>query len=110
MRVHLFDRTSSNYKKKKYLKRENCPGKNNGIQEPRYLPANQSKPFILPQKDPLFYDTYLWNYNIPEFINGKVDLKPNQIRNILYKDGKDVVFDEEVDVDALIYTQRKKKD
>lgn len=72
--------------------------------------GNFHKPFILPQKDPLFYDTYLWNYNIPEFINGKVDLKPNQIRDILYEDGKDVVFDEEVDVDALIYTQRKKKD
>ena len=55
--------------------------------------GNFHKPFILPQKDPLFYDTYLWNYNIPEFINGKVDLRPIQIRNILYKEGKDVVFD-----------------
>jgi hypothetical protein len=59
------------------------------------------KPFILPQENPHFYDTYMLNYNIPEFVNGKVDLNPRQIRNLLYKDGIDVKFDQTVDVDAL---------
>lgn len=65
------------------------------------------KPFIMPQKNPLFYDTYLLNYNIPEFINGKVTLRPTQIRDVLYNEGTDVVFDETVDIDSLIYTQTK---
>jgi len=30
--------------------------------------GNFHKPFILPQKDPAFYDKYLKSYNIPEFI------------------------------------------
>jgi hypothetical protein len=64
------------------------------------------KPFILPQKDPHFYETYLVNYNIPEFINGKVNLNPRQIRDILYQEGEDVIFDEEVDVDSLYFHQK----
>jgi hypothetical protein len=34
------------------------------------------KPFILPQKDPEFYDTFLKTYNVPELITSKVDLNP----------------------------------
>jgi hypothetical protein len=59
------------------------------------------KPFILPQKDPHFYDACLLNYNIPEFVNGKVNLNPIEIRNLLYKDAINVKFDTTVDVDAL---------
>lgn len=34
------------------------------------------KPFMLPQKNPLsFYDSNLFSYNIPEFIDGKVNLR-----------------------------------
>jgi hypothetical protein len=33
-----------------------------------------SKPFVLPQKDPSFYDSYIMAYNIPELI-----IKPIQI-------------------------------
>lgn len=29
-----------------------------------------SKPFILPQEDPVFYDSYLKTYNIPELVKG----------------------------------------
>jgi len=32
------------------------------------------KPFVLPQKDPTFYDSYLCNYNAPEFITGPVTI------------------------------------
>jgi len=30
------------------------------------------KPFVLPQKDPFFYDTYLKTYNVPELVTGPV--------------------------------------
>ncbi|MBN2805514.1 MAG: PD40 domain-containing protein [Prolixibacteraceae bacterium] len=59
------------------------------------------KPFILPQEDPHFYETYLKNFNIPEFVDGKVNLNPLKIRNALYGNGLDVVFDSTVNVDAL---------
>lgn len=59
------------------------------------------KPFMLPQKDPHFYETYMKNFNIPEFVNGKVNLNPLKIRNAAYSKGTDVVFDETVNVDAL---------
>lgn len=38
-----------------------------------------SKPFILPQRDPGYYDRLLQSYNIPEFIIGKVKLPLKKI-------------------------------
>lgn len=37
------------------------------------------KPFLLPQKAPDFYRDYMYNYNRPEFITGKVDVNPRQV-------------------------------
>lgn len=37
------------------------------------------KPFVLPQKDPLFYDLFLKSYNIPELVKSKVNLNPRII-------------------------------
>jgi dipeptidyl aminopeptidase/acylaminoacyl peptidase len=34
------------------------------------------KPFIMPQKDPEFYDTFLKTYNVPELVTSKVNLNP----------------------------------
>lgn len=34
--------------------------------------GNVSKAFLLPQKDPYFYDEFMKSYNIPELITGKV--------------------------------------
>lgn len=59
------------------------------------------KPFVMPQKDPLFYVTNLYNYNIPELISGKVDLYPRKVRDLLYTDPEKVQFDKSVDIDAL---------
>lgn len=59
------------------------------------------KPFILPQKDPLFYGTFLSNFNIPELVNGKVNLNPLMIRNLVYQEGTKVQFDPAVETDAL---------
>jgi hypothetical protein len=33
--------------------------------------GNASKPFLLPQKNPNFYDTYIQSFNVPELVKGK---------------------------------------
>ncbi len=38
--------------------------------------GNAHTPFILPQKDPQYYDYFIKSYNIPEFITGKVSVSP----------------------------------
>ena len=40
------------------------------------------KPFVLPQKNPEFYKEYMYNYNRPEFISGKVSLNPRKVFSI----------------------------
>ena len=40
------------------------------------------KPFILPQKDPEFYNKFLKSFNIPEFSTMKIDLNPGRIRKL----------------------------
>jgi hypothetical protein len=43
-----------------------------------------SKPFVLPQKDPLFYETCLANYNVPEFIKEPVRTTPQALANAAF--------------------------
>ena len=38
--------------------------------------GNQGKEFVLPQKDPSLYSRMLESFNIPEFVNGRIKLKP----------------------------------
>ncbi len=40
------------------------------------------KPFVMPQKNPDFYKDYLYNYNRPEFISGKVEWTPRRLLTI----------------------------
>ncbi len=40
------------------------------------------KPFILPQKDPEFYDTFLKSYNIPELVTSKIELNPHSLTEV----------------------------
>ena len=35
--------------------------------------GNVSKPFVLPQKNPRMYESFLLSYNIPELVHGKVE-------------------------------------
>ncbi len=49
-------------------------------------------PFVLPQKDPAMYDMVLANYNLPKLITGRIDLKPNEIRDMLSTDPQKVKF------------------
>lgn len=45
-----------------------------------FTPEGQiRKPFILPQRDPGFYKLFMKSYNIPEFVNGKIELTPYEI-------------------------------
>ena len=48
--------------------------------------GESGKPFILPQKDPGFYDRFLKSFNVPEFSNVKIVLNPGKIRKTA-KDG-----------------------
>jgi WD40-like Beta Propeller Repeat len=40
------------------------------------------KPFLLPQKDPEFYNTFLKTYNVPELVTSAVDLNPRILSEI----------------------------
>ena len=44
------------------------------------------KPFVLPQRDPFFYDFTLKSFNIPELMSGKLSFSVSDIENI-YKEG-----------------------
>jgi hypothetical protein len=52
-----------------------------------YIDENgvSQKPFLLPQKDPEFYDTFLFSFNIPELVKTKVLLSPYEIGNVATK-------------------------
>lgn len=43
--------------------------------------GNQGKEFVLPQKDPSLYNRMLESFNIPEFVNGRIKLKPRDFAN-----------------------------
>jgi hypothetical protein len=60
-----------------------------------------SKPFLMPQKDPDFYDTFIKNYNVPELISGPVTASHWQLMRTAHKTPLQAVFDPTVDVDAL---------
>ncbi len=60
-----------------------------------------SKPFILPQKDPEFYNSFKDNYNRPELVSGKVKLNWPEVLKIARGKASDVEFDKNVDIDGL---------
>lgn len=53
--------------------------------------GNESKPFLLPQKNPDYYEELLFSYNIPEFINQKVDLDVRTVEHLANTEGTNVV-------------------
>ena len=42
-----------------------------------------SKPFVLPQEDPEFYDSFLYAYNVPELINGPVQVNRRHLIDVV---------------------------
>jgi hypothetical protein len=49
-------------------------------------------PFLLPQKNPLYYDESLLSYNIPELITGKIKVSPVKFRKMAGKQAKEIFF------------------
>jgi hypothetical protein len=45
-----------------------------------------SKPILLPQEDPAFYDTFLKTYNVPELIRGPIQLDPRAWERVAHAD------------------------
>jgi hypothetical protein len=41
--------------------------------------GRESKPFILPQKNPEFYDSFIQTYNLPELVTGPVTVAPRDL-------------------------------
>lgn len=56
-----------------------------------------SKPFVLPQKDPRFYESFLKNYNIPELITGPAKPTAFELREAILNDAKPVKLGPGVD-------------
>lgn len=50
------------------------------------------KPFILPQKNPEFYDTFIKSYNVPELIRSKIDLDPRILSGMADKNAIPATF------------------
>jgi hypothetical protein len=51
------------------------------------------KPFLLPQKDPGFYNTFIKTYNVPELITSKVDLNPRILSEIARSESENASFE-----------------
>lgn len=55
--------------------------------------GNAGKPFLLPQKDAGFYNDFMYSYNIPEFVTGKVKVSKRTLKLTAEKEkGTDVKF------------------
>ncbi|WP_372652435.1 hypothetical protein [Draconibacterium sp.] len=52
--------------------------------------GKESKPFLLPQKNPDYYEELLFSYNIPEFINKKVELDARTVEHLANTEGTNV--------------------
>ena len=47
--------------------------------------GNVHKPFVLPQRDPYFYDYTLYSFNIPELMTGKLPFSASDVEKIYLK-------------------------
>ena len=61
--------------------------------------GNAGKPFVMPQRHPDFYEHYLYNYNRPEFITGKVRMNPRKVYAYVKKGAVPSVFNEAESLD-----------
>lgn len=47
-----------------------------------------SKPFVLPQKDPVnYYKKQIYSYNLPQFMTGKVEVNKRRLLNVIRNSG-----------------------
>lgn len=68
------------------------------------------KPFLLPQEDPTFYDTFIRNYNVPEMITDAVPVGHWDLMRAARGAPQKAEFDQTVDVDALSGATRIRRD
>jgi Tol biopolymer transport system component len=54
-----------------------------------------SKPFILPQKDPLFYGDFFKSYNIPEFMTEPVRISRRKLVHVINREAKQATFNQQ---------------
>ncbi len=52
-----------------------------------------TKPFLLPQKDPDYYDHSLYSFNVPEFVKGRIRYNGRNMINAIDSDPKSVIFE-----------------
>ena len=50
------------------------------------------KPFILPQRDPYFYNDYYKSYNVPEFMVEPVTITPQEFARYLEREAQPAIF------------------
>jgi Tol biopolymer transport system component len=60
-----------------------------------------TKPFVMPQEDPLFYNSFKNNYNVPELITGAISVDKSQLLKVARDKSIPVNFDKNVDIDGL---------
>jgi dipeptidyl aminopeptidase/acylaminoacyl peptidase len=46
--------------------------------------GHESKPLVMPQEDPLFYDSYLKTYNVPELVQGPVRVSEQELSRAIH--------------------------
>jgi len=51
------------------------------------------KPFILPQKDPAFYNTFNKSFNVPELVKSAVKLNPSKLSGVTKEEAAPVTFE-----------------
>ena len=54
--------------------------------------GNACKPFLLPQRDPYFYNDYYKSYNVPEFMIEPVTIRPQEFARYLDADAEPATF------------------
>ncbi|MBN2000970.1 PD40 domain-containing protein [candidate division KSB1 bacterium] len=119
--LYLMDLTNNNYRKMKvnsdhvesYHSWSSggrwfvfCSKKRDGLCSRLYFSylddsGNTSKPVLLPQEDPQFYDTFIKNYNVPELITGPVTTEHWKLAQATLKEPMQASFDKSVDIDGL---------
>ena len=50
------------------------------------------KAFVLPQKDPAYYDTFIDTYNVVEFVKSKIRISPSELARAMQGPAEDAVF------------------
>jgi len=69
-----------------------------------------SKPFILPQKDPSFYDQFLKTYNVPELSRSAVPVSPQKIIETMNNNDKKINAELDPEVKSRIPEQNPGED